>query len=142
MNKGFHQLLLAKKSRYIACFVTHLGLFQYKRLTMGINAAAEIFHNEIADMVKDIPGVYNLHDDIIVGTVGEENHIKSLKMLHDRMVEYNVTANANKCIFMSESLDFYGNTFSAKGISTDKTKVEAIKNAPEPKDKKELREVF
>ena len=47
LNKGYHQLELDEESRYITTFVTHAGLFQYKRLSFGINSAAEIFQHQI-----------------------------------------------------------------------------------------------
>ena len=65
LNKGYHQLELDEESRYITTFTTHWGLFRYKRLSFGINSAAEIFQKAIYDMVKDIKGVTNISDDII-----------------------------------------------------------------------------
>ena len=43
LNQGYHQLLLHPDSRRITKFSTHAGLFRYKRLSFGINAAAEKF---------------------------------------------------------------------------------------------------
>ena len=47
LNMGFHQIVLSKESRQITTFITHKGLYCYKRLGFRINAALEIFsaHN-------------------------------------------------------------------------------------------------
>ena len=47
LNKGYHQLELDEESRYITTFTTHVGLFRYKRLSFGINSAAEIFQKAV-----------------------------------------------------------------------------------------------
>ena len=139
LNKGYHQLELDEESRYITTFTTHVGLFRYKRLSFGINSAAEIFQKAVYDMVKDIKGVKNISDDIIIGTATDEEHDVALQKLYTRMKEYNVTANEKKCIFKAKKIKFYGNEFSDTGVSADYTKIEAIIRAPEPKDKAELR---
>jgi len=36
---GFHQILLSEDSRHITTFVTHRGLYRYKRLIFGVTAA-------------------------------------------------------------------------------------------------------
>ena len=56
LNQGYHQLSLYPDSRHITTFSTHIGLFRYKRLSFGINAAAEKFQDEIEAIQKaDVP---------------------------------------------------------------------------------------
>ena len=62
---GFHQLLLSEDSRDITTFVTHVGLFRYKRLLFGVSSAPEIYQNEIRKVVQGIPGVANMSDDMV-----------------------------------------------------------------------------
>lgn len=38
---GYHQLELTPESRDITTFVTHCGLYRYKRLLFGVNSASE-----------------------------------------------------------------------------------------------------
>ena len=60
LRSGYHQLSLAKESRYITTFVTHKGLRRYTRLNFGTNSASELFQNVIYNQVHDIPGVINM----------------------------------------------------------------------------------
>ena len=62
-----HQLELAEESRYITTFATHLGLYRYKRLFIGINSTSEIFQEEISQAVEGINGAINISDDITDG---------------------------------------------------------------------------
>ena len=36
---GFHQILLSEESRHVTTFVTHRGLYRYKRLMFGVTSA-------------------------------------------------------------------------------------------------------
>jgi hypothetical protein len=50
VRKAFHQLVLAEPSRYITTFSTHMGIFRYKRLYMGIPPAPEIFQKVLDEV--------------------------------------------------------------------------------------------
>ena len=41
LKRGFHQVELDTESRQITTFITHKGLFRYKRLMFGITSAPE-----------------------------------------------------------------------------------------------------
>ena len=139
MNKGYHQLELDDESRSITVFKTHLGLFRYKRLSFGINAAAEIFQNVIQQVIKDIPGALNYSDDIIIFGATKEDHYRALEAVFQRFKENNLTLNKEKCEFLKKSIKFCGNIICMEGITPDPEKVTAIKDAKPPKTAKEVR---
>ena len=64
--QAYHQLELSPESRHITKFCTHLGLFRYKRLNYGTNAAAELFQHTLQQTLQGIKGIKNIADDIIV----------------------------------------------------------------------------
>ena len=41
LKLGFHQVELDERSREITTFVTHRGLYRYKRLMLGVTSAPE-----------------------------------------------------------------------------------------------------
>ena len=43
LRSGYHQLVLSPECRYITTFSIHVGLYRYKRLSFGVNSAAEVF---------------------------------------------------------------------------------------------------
>ena len=47
---GFHQVELETESRRITTFITHRGLFQYKRLMFGITSAPEKYQKIVKDV--------------------------------------------------------------------------------------------
>ena len=66
LRSGYHQLVLHPSSRHITTFSTHVGLYRYKRLSFGINAAAEVFQREIPTVIQGVSGAINISDDIAV----------------------------------------------------------------------------
>ena len=142
LNKGYHQLELSEESRYITTFATHSGLYQYKRLCFSINSAAEVFQKAVADMLQGIPGVKNMSDDIIVFSKAHEEHEATIKKVMERLREFNVTANRDKCEFFKREITFFGHVFSDQGISPSEEKISAVVNANPPQTKEEVKSLL
>ena len=75
---GFHQIELDADSRNITAFATHDGIFQYKRLSFGVNAAPEKYQYIITQSMAGLPGVANIADDLIIHGQDTEEHDKNL----------------------------------------------------------------
>ncbi|XP_053391490.1 uncharacterized protein LOC128554261 [Mercenaria mercenaria] len=125
--KGFHQIPLSQESRNMTTFATHVGLRRYKCLNFGVNAAPEIFQNEIRQALSGLKGVMNISDDIIFRSKTREEHDRNLEALFQRLTEKNITLNKNRCEFGQSKIAVYGYVFSDQGISPDPKKVEALK---------------
>ncbi|XP_041471762.1 uncharacterized protein K02A2.6-like [Lytechinus variegatus] len=136
---GYHQLELDANSRDVTTFVTHCGLYRYKRLLFGINAAPEIYQYEIHRVIQGIPGVANISDDIIVHARSREEHDVRLRAVLAKLGEAGLTVNAQKCKFGVTELDFMGHRLTSEGLNPAKAKVEAVANAREPQNETEMR---
>lgn len=139
LKMGYHQLELHPDSRDITTFVAHCGLYRFKRLVMGINAASEIYQHEIQQVVQGIPGVVNLSDDIMVHGPDKEEHDRRLRLTLQRLQEAGLTLNGQKCLFRKAEIEFLGHKLTAKGVDPARSKVEAILNAREPETATEVR---
>ena len=139
LKAGYHQLTLDKSSRGITTFSTHNGLYRYKRLSFGINSAAETFQHTIQTVIADCKGTKNVSDDIIVYGKDEEEHDKNLHKLLATLQKAGLTVNKTKCEFRKKEVEFYGFIFSADGLRPDPKKVEALKQAQAPQNSSEVR---
>ena len=139
LKAGYHQIPLAAKSRYITTFVTHKGLRRYTRLNFGTNSASEIFQHMISELLRDIPGAFNISDDVIVYGKTQDDHDKALRAVFQKFADVNLTLNKSKCDFNKSSLSFFGFVFSQDGISPDPDKVRGIHNMSLPKSVPEVR---
>ena len=142
LNQGYHQVLLHPDSRHITTFSTHSGLLRYKRLSFGINAAAEKFQNVIASAISDIPNVKNISDDVIIYGVNVQEHDKAPHAVLTRFQKLNLTLRKDKCQFYMPRIEFFGMVFSAQGMSPDPAKVKAIKQADPPTSVSDIRSLL
>ena len=99
LTKAFHQLPLHEDSRNFTTITTHLGLFRYKRLHMGISCASEIFTETIRTMLDGLPGQVNMTDDILVFGEDKAAHQRNLKAVLQRLEDDGLTLNRDKCQF-------------------------------------------
>jgi len=139
LNMGFHQIELEEESRSITTFVTHTGLYRYKRLNFGISMAPEIYQNVIHQVIADCEGAENISDDIIVHGKGTEEHDANLEKTMQKIREKGLTLNPEKCQFRMSELEFVGHTVSGRGISPTEARVKAVAEAEEPKNASEVR---
>lgn len=56
----YHQILLSIKSRPVTTFSTHIGVFGYKLLHFGINAAEELLQDIIRQTLENTTEVINI----------------------------------------------------------------------------------
>ena len=132
MSQAYHQLELDEASRYITTFSTHEGLFRYKRLNYGTNAAAEIFQYTLQQQLQGLSGVQNIADDIIVYGKTREEHDINLDKCLQRLFDRGFRLNQSKCSFLTRTLKFFGQIFSASVTQPDPIRVKDLQDAPKP----------
>ena len=134
LNMAFHQIELAPESRDIPTFAAPSGLYQYKRLLFGVNMATEKFQNLIWQVIKDCPGTYNIHDDILVVGRNEEEHDHNLDTALRKLEESSLTLNYDTRIMGASSMTYMGDKLSADGLQLSEKRIEAIIDAPAPRN--------
>ena len=129
---GYHQLELTPESRDITTFVTHCGLYRYKRLLFGVNSASEQYQYEIQRALAGLEGQMNISNDIIVHGKNQEEHDARLQSVIKRLGECGLTLNVEKSQFNMDRLTFIGMVLSRNSISCTEEKVRAVVEAREP----------
>ena len=105
---GFHQIELEPNSRDITSFATDDGIFRYKRLSFGVNAAPEKYQHIITQTMAGLKGVANIADDLVVHGQDSEEHDRNLIKVLERLKERGLTVNAEKCTFRMTKVVFMG----------------------------------
>ena len=133
LKSGFHQIELDEASRYITVFSTHVGVFRYKRLNMGISCASEIFqHIMETKVLHGLNGIRVVCDDILIYGKDMVEHDERVDAVLRRLRDRGMTVNPEKCVFGKPEVEFYGMVFSADGIQLTDEKVKALKEAKTP----------
>ncbi|XP_048729723.2 uncharacterized protein K02A2.6-like [Ostrea edulis] len=139
---AYHQIELKPESREITTFVTHKGLFRYKRLMFGVSCAPELYQKVMQQVLQGCEGVHNIMDDIIVHASCQAEHDKCLENVVRVLRDKGITLNKDKCQFNMSQVVFMGHVLSDRGIGPADVKVKAVVEAREPKNSAEVRSFF
>lgn len=90
-------------------------------------------------ILQGLNGVSCYLDDILVTGKDNTEHLTNLQRVFERLKEYGVQLKKSKCSFMSKSVEYLGYKIDANGLQTTPQKVEAIRQAPHPKNVQQLR---
>ena len=142
LTKGFYQAPLSLASRVLTAFICFAGIWQWKRVPMGLKGAPSFFQQMIASIVL-VGLVYvcceAYIDDIIFAEATEEEFLKSLRKVLERFRKHNVVVNPDKCSFGNEELEIVGHLVNKDGVTFDKNKLKDITDFPKPKTQKDLK---
>lgn len=140
LASGYHQVMVDERDRHKTAFTTPFGLFEYLRMPMGVCNGPATFQRlmqaTMNDLIFEIMLVYL--DDILVYSSTFQSHLERLDIVFARLKQTGLKVKWGKCHFLQEAVQFLGHQISAEGISTDPSKVEAVKNWPVPSTVKEL----
>ena len=138
MESAYHQLELHPNSRDLTAFITHDGLYRYKRVCFGLSSAPSAFQKTMSSILCGLDGVQCYLDDVVVYGKTQEEHDRNLKAVYERLQKHKVQLNRKKCKESVSSLKFLGHTISDQGIKMDESQIQSIVEALVPTDKKSL----
>lgn len=139
IKDAFHQVELHESSRHITTFITHKGVFRYKRLMFGISCAPEMFQKVLEQILSNCENVVSYIDDVLIFGDTVEEHDRALRKVLDTLKEMNILLNHAKCVFRVTELEFLGHHLSAEGVRPSEDKLTALKSFRAPQSPEELR---
>jgi hypothetical protein len=143
LTAGFHQVVMSEESKVLTAFKVMQGVFQYKRMPMGIKGAPQWFQGVITEafgslVMRAISGILIYIDDIIVYSTTLEGHKEVIKEVLEVCKAKNICLKPNKSRLCVQSLEYLGGLLSydsEKKLMIHKVKTEKIKELfdfPEP----------
>ena len=90
-------------------------------------------------ILQGIAGVTVYIDDILVTRRTDEQHLRTLEIVLERLHRYGLRLKRGKCSFMQPSVQYLGYVIDKEGLHTTPEKEQAILNSPIPKDVQQLR---
>ena len=79
-----------------------------------------------------------LLNDAIIYSESEKDHLEHWQAFFQRLSDYRLTLNPNKCIFNKKKLDFLGNSITQNGFQPLQDKVAGISTYLQPNMVNEL----
>jgi hypothetical protein len=141
-NAGYNQIFMAKEdvSKTAFRYLGFVGLFQWVIMNFGLKNASETYQRAMKLIFHDLLGVLMevYIDNMVVKSVGFEEHVTDLKLSLERMKKYGLQMNPLKCTFRVTSGRFLGFLVHEHGIQINPKKIEPIRKIGEPVCKKDV----
>lgn len=142
LKDAFWQIPLERKSREKTAFtVPGRPLYHFTVMPFGLCNAAQrmcrLMDKVIPAAVRENVFVYL--DDLLICSVDFESHLRLLGKVAKCLNDAKLTINVEKSKFCFKEVRYLGYVVGNGTIRTDKAKIEAISNFPEPKTAKQMR---
>ncbi len=77
-------------------------------MPFGISSAPAIFQRIIDQVILDIPNCIAYLDDLLITGSTEDEHLKTLDQVLNKLADYGFTCNPDKCLFFQDSISYLG----------------------------------
>ena len=106
-TKSFFHVPLDEASKKLTAMLTPIGIFVYN--AHGLSNATDIFKKCIREIVKNLNGVVNIADDVLVSGVGKEQSQNNVISFLDHCVERDLHFNPDKIVRCAISTILWSN---------------------------------
>ncbi|XP_014215215.1 uncharacterized protein K02A2.6-like [Copidosoma floridanum] len=110
---------------------TH-GLIRPSTAVHGAANIPAIWQRKIESLIKDIPGVLNFFDDLVLFADSLDSLLQTMDVVLTRLYKSRLRLNRSKWTFAAPAIEFLGHKIDASGIHKSDKHIHAILNAPEP----------
>ena len=139
LTSAYQQMELDEESAKLVTINTHQGLYESTRLPLGVASAPAIFQRAMDMVLQGIPHCICYLDDILITGVSDVEHLRNLEEVLRRLQDHGISVKKEKCHFIQDSVEYLGHHVDARGVHTSERKVQAIVDAPAPRNLQELR---
>ena len=141
---GYNQIKLSPRDMTKTTFTTEWGMYCYIVMPFGLKNASATYQRMATTLLHDIMHneVEMYVDDMIVKANEREGHIVNLRKFFERIKEYRLRLNPQKCTFGITIGKLLGFLVSVRGIEDDPSMIKAILEMLQPKSEKEIRGFF
>ena len=138
---GYNQIKMATKDMTKTTFTTEWGIYCYVVIPFGLKNAGVTYQTMATTLLHDMMhNELELYiDDMIVKSKDRGGHIINLRKFFERIKEYRLRLNPQKCTFGVTIRKLLGFLVSDRGIEVDLSKIKAILEMPPLKSEKEIR---
>ncbi len=135
LRHGYNLIRIADGDEWKTAFRTKYGLFEYLVMPFGLCNAPASFQTMINAVLWTYldDGVIVYIDDILIYSKTEEEHIRLVRAVLEKLKKANLCVALNKSSFHVTEVEYLGYIISDRGISLSEDKVKAIKAWKPPK---------
>ena len=116
LKHAFLQVPLHPDSRSLTAFISHEGLFQFKKIPYGLASAPCAFQRLMTEILGDQQGIQVYMDDILIGDSSQAEHDERLDYVLMKLNEAGFSINKEKSLISQSNIKFMGHIISSQGI--------------------------
>jgi len=136
---SFYHIKVADKDVPKTAILTPFGAFECVAMGFGFKTVPSTMQRYMDDALRGLPNIVNYIDDILVATGPDEDHEAAVRAVFDRLREYHLRINKDKCFLFRKRIQFLGQIVSFNQIEPIPERIDAIRNYPQPMDQRSMR---
>ena len=140
LRSGYHQLKIRASDIPKTAFRTRYGHYEFLVMSFGLTNAPAAFMELMNAVFRPYLDSFVIIfiDDILVYSKTEEDHVRHLRIVLQRLREEKLYSKFSKCEFWLTSVTFLGYVVSKEGIRVDPAKIEVVKGWTRPTSPTEI----
>ncbi|MEE8207995.1 MAG: RNase H-like domain-containing protein, partial [Nitrosomonadaceae bacterium] len=138
-TSGYWHVVLDLQSSLLTTFNTPWGKYRWLRLPFGLKVSSDVFQERLDKVLRLLPGILTIADDILTHGQSETEHDEHLLTLLETARMNHLCLNPQKMQFKSEDCKFFGHYLTPDGLKVDPEKVAAIVEMDQPQTVPDLR---
>ena len=103
-------------------------------MPFGLKVSGDIFQERLGRMLRLVPGVLGIADDIVIHGATKNTHNGTVLMLCETARLNNLSLNSKKMQFKATDCKFFEHRLTTDGIKVDLKKIEAIVQMDPPQN--------
>ncbi|GFV22440.1 hypothetical protein TNCV_891201, partial [Trichonephila clavipes] len=116
IQRAYHHISIHPGDRHKTAIITNFGTFEFVFLPFGLCNATQTWMRFIHEVLRGLDCCFIYLDDILIASTDANSHKKHVREVSQRLNDYGLTTNANKCMFGCSEVPFVGYLVNKDGI--------------------------
>lgn len=140
----FHQIPMPANDAINTAFSTPFGHYEFERIPFGLKNAPATFQRLMDKVLSGLYGteLFVYFDNIVIYSSSLTEHAHKFNKSADRLRAANLRLQLDKCEFLRKEVNYLRHVIGEAGVKPDLGKIEAVKNFPQPKNAKNVKQLL
>ena len=138
---AYWSMPLDEQDKEKTAFQVPRGKFEFNVTPYGLTNAGASYQRLMDICLSGLPSnrILAYMDDVVIFSRTFSEHIADIKEVFERFRAAKISLKASKCTFAAKTVDFLGYELSSQGIKPQNKLTSAIKEFPQPTNRKEVK---